>query len=65
MCENNPAIKCNCSMTTCERHGKCCECVANHVGKNNFPACFFSEEAEAKGRSFEILLEDRGVRIVG
>lgn len=52
-------LKCNCTYD-CKRHGKCCECIAHHVSHNNFPACFFSDEAEKTfDRSFEVLKKDR------
>ncbi|MCL2630770.1 MAG: hypothetical protein FWD49_04530 [Firmicutes bacterium] len=54
-------IKCNCTCP-CPRRGRCCECLAYHVGRGNFPACFFSTEAEAKhNRSLETLLQDRNI----
>jgi hypothetical protein len=58
-CQNNQAIKCSCTYP-CDKHGKCCECVAYHLRVGGFPACFFSQEAEAKyDRSFEALKKDR------
>ena len=30
---------CSCPNTGCKNHGRCCECVANHVGKGNTPLC--------------------------
>jgi hypothetical protein len=59
-CQYNIAIKCPCTYYSCSKHGKCCECVANHSQANEFPACFFSKEAEAKyDRSYEALKKDR------
>jgi hypothetical protein len=58
-CQQNKAIECPCTYP-CEKHGKCCECVAYHLRSGAFPACFFSKEAEAKyDRSFEALVRDR------
>ena len=58
-CEYNEAIKCSCTYS-CSRHGKCCECVSRHQSVGEFPACFFSAEAEKKyDRSFEALMRDR------
>jgi len=58
-CENNKAIKCTCTYP-CGKHGKCCECIAYHQRMGEFPACFFSREAEARyDRSFEALKRDR------
>ncbi|MGI6152928.1 MAG: hypothetical protein ACOYJB_03715 [Christensenellaceae bacterium] len=53
--------KLSCACTSgCEKSGTCCECVRNHRSKGQFPACFFSKEAEAKyDRSFEALVADR------
>ena len=33
---NNP---CPCKSTTCDKHGRCCECVANHKKQGNLPVC--------------------------
>lgn len=58
-CEHNKAIQCPCTYD-CSRHGKCCECVAHHAPHGEFPACFFSKEAEkAYDRSFNALVKDR------
>ena len=58
-CQYNNAIVCPCTYS-CAKHGKCCECVAYHQQMGEFPACFFSKEAEAKyDRSFEALIRDR------
>ena len=61
-CEINDNINCPCTHA-CEKHGKCCMCVANHVSKDGFPACFFSLEGQEKyDRSFESLVLDRSNR---
>jgi hypothetical protein len=59
-CKQNQNKKtCACTYG-CERSGKCCECIRYHRNRNEFPACFFSKEAEATyDRSFEKLVEDR------
>ena len=58
-CEHNKTIKCACTYS-CSRHGKCCECVAYHTRKSEFPACCFSEKAERSyDRSFAALVNDR------
>jgi hypothetical protein len=31
--------KCPCPHTDCERHGICCECIAFHKAREEFPAC--------------------------
>ena len=61
-CQQNTVMECNCTYSSCPRHGKCCECLANHTGKGEFPACFFSKEGEALyDRSFACLIKDRGM----
>jgi len=58
-CENNSSMKCPCTYN-CANRGKCCACLANHVQNGEFPACFFSKEAEMKyDRSYRALIEDR------
>lgn len=58
-CSNNQNIKCNCTYP-CVRKGKCCECVAYHRQREEIPACFFSDKAEATyDRSLEALIKDR------
>ena len=59
MCEYNDTIKCTCHNTGCEFFAKCCECVAKHRDKGQFPGCFYSPEYVTKGRSYELLVEDR------
>ncbi len=57
-CEKNNNIKCPCTYS-CPKHGKCCECIRHHL-PNQFPACFFSKEAEATyDRSLSCLVNDR------
>ncbi|MCL2878493.1 MAG: DUF6485 family protein [Acidobacteria bacterium] len=59
-CETNTSMECNCTYR-CDKHGKCCECIAYHVRGGEFPACFFSAEAEKTyDRSFSALMKDRG-----
>ncbi|MDR0331060.1 MAG: DUF6485 family protein [Chitinispirillales bacterium] len=59
-CASNVSMKCPCTYS-CPRRGKCCECLAYHHGAGEFPACFFSKEAEAAyDRGFAALKKDRG-----
>ncbi|MDR0325797.1 MAG: DUF6485 family protein [Oscillospiraceae bacterium] len=59
-CEHNKSMKCTCTYN-CPRRGKCCECIAYHLKGGEFPACFFSEEAEKSyDRSLSRLMKDRG-----
>ncbi len=34
---------CSCPSTSCENHGKCCDCVANHQKMGNLPMCMRKE----------------------
>lgn len=38
-------MACTCTYS-CEKRGKCCECVAYHRSRKELPGCFFSKEAE-------------------
>ncbi len=54
------SVKCACTYLNCSRHGKCCECIAYHNAKNEFPGCLFSKEGEKEwNRSFDALVKDR------
>jgi hypothetical protein len=33
---------CACAGTDCERHGRCCECVAYHRDRGQLPSCLKS-----------------------
>jgi len=37
-CPNQINDICPCT-ADCERHGRCCECLRNHLANNNLPAC--------------------------
>ena len=37
-------LPCTCKSTDCERHGKCCECVAHHRAQGNLPRCLRPEK---------------------
>jgi len=38
--------RCTCTYAGCEKHGRCCECVAFHRAAEELPACFFTKEEE-------------------
>ncbi|KPJ55129.1 hypothetical protein AMJ47_01250 [Parcubacteria bacterium DG_72] len=51
---------CPCTYPGCEKKGLCCECIRYHMGKDELPACYFSEEAEKTyDRSFKKFIEDK------
>ena len=37
-CECSNRHACTCTKE-CERHGRCCDCVAHHISLGNLPAC--------------------------
>jgi len=52
--------ECPCTYPSCTRNGKCCECVKYHSSAGEFPACFFSKDAEKSyDRSYRKLREDK------
>ncbi len=38
-CEFSEDVECPCKKTSCVNHGKCCDCVKRHRGKEYLPAC--------------------------
>ena len=58
-CETNKSMSCPCTYS-CDKHGKCCACIAYHQRSGEFPACFFSQAAEKNyDRSYRALCRDR------
>ena len=47
-CENleTNLKNCNCTYVSCEKRGKCCECIRSHRLRGELPACFFPPEVE-------------------
>jgi len=37
---------CGCTYVSCERRGKCCECLRYHKERNELPGCLFPPEIE-------------------
>ncbi len=53
-------VVCSCTYPTCEKQGKCCECVAFHREKGEIPGCFFTKEGEALWkRDLDTFINDR------
>jgi hypothetical protein len=53
-------VVCSCTYPTCEKHGKCCECVAFHRERGEIPGCFFTKEGEAFWkRDLDTFINDR------
>ncbi len=49
--------KCTCTFS-CDRKGKCCECVAYHRNHGEIPGCFFPRDKEKTGnRSVSFFIE--------
>ncbi len=56
-CDNK--VKCTCTYP-CDKHGKCCKCVAYHRRKGEIPGCFFSGKIEKTyDRSVDCLYRDK------
>jgi len=50
---------CNCTFS-CDKKGKCCDCIAYHRRLGELPACYFPEDIERTGeRSVEDYLRCR------
>ncbi|HAH31225.1 MAG TPA: cytosolic protein [Elusimicrobia bacterium] len=59
-CLNSKAnlAHCNCTYTSCDRKGNCCECLQYHRRNNELPACFFPNDVEKTyDRSYERFIE--------
>jgi hypothetical protein len=41
----NNLKNCNCTYS-CDKKGKCCECVSYHRDREELPACYFSDQKE-------------------
>jgi hypothetical protein len=53
--------RCTCTYSPCPRHGKCCECLAYHLGNRELPGCCFPPEVEKTyDRSFERFVRTQG-----
>jgi len=37
---------CRCTYASCEKRGKCCECIRYHMERNELPGCLFPQEIE-------------------
>ncbi|MDH5448834.1 MAG: DUF6485 family protein [Candidatus Bathyarchaeota archaeon] len=37
---------CNCTYPSCDKKGKCCECIRFHRERNELPSCLFPSEVE-------------------
>ncbi|NIR86089.1 hypothetical protein GWO13_00340 [Candidatus Bathyarchaeota archaeon] len=37
---------CRCTYLSCERRGRCCECIRYHKRRNELPGCLFPPEIE-------------------
>jgi len=53
--------KCTCTYTSCDKKGKCCECLSYHWKHRELPGCLFPPEAEKTyDRSLKKFLEIYG-----
>jgi hypothetical protein len=45
---------CACTYTSCDKRGKCCECIRSHLKRKELPGCCFPPDVEnTYDRSFE------------
>ena len=52
------AERCTCTALTCSRRGKCCECLAAHLSKQQLPGCCFPADVEKTyDRSFAAFIK--------
>jgi hypothetical protein len=50
---------CNCTFS-CDKKGKCCDCIAYHRKLGELPACYFPADIERRGeRTVEAYLRCR------
>ncbi len=55
-CTNS--VNCTCTYTSCDKHGKCCECVEYHLQMKQLPGCCFPPEVEKTyDRSFRKFIQ--------
>jgi len=49
---------CNCTYTSCDKHGICCECIQYHLRMKQLPACCFPNDVEKTyDRSFKKFID--------
>jgi hypothetical protein len=46
MSQCSSTVNCTCTYSTCDKHGKCCECIAYHLRMDQLPACCFPPNVE-------------------
>lgn len=39
-------LRCNCTYESCDKKGKCCECINYHWQRRELPACLFPDNVE-------------------
>lgn len=63
MKKNCPNLKknmshCNCSYSSCDKTGLCCQCLDYHRQNRELPACFFPDDVEKTwDRSFRKFID--------
>ena len=55
--EARNARACKCTYTSCDKRGKCCECLRSHLEKRELPGCCFPADVEKTyDRSFDAFI---------
>ncbi|MHA1785434.1 MAG: DUF6485 family protein [Candidatus Helarchaeota archaeon] len=50
--------KCTCTYMSCDKRGKCCECIAYHRKRGELPGCLFPPDKEKTyDRSIEFFIK--------
>ncbi len=52
---------CTCPHNSCDKYGLCCDCIRNHLAKQQLPGCCFPPEAEACDHSFKAFVNAWGL----
>ena len=58
-CPNQEENRKDCACTySCEKRGRCCECLKSHLSKRQLPGCCFPPDVEKTyDRSFERFIQ--------
>ncbi|MDP8234313.1 MAG: DUF6485 family protein [Candidatus Saelkia tenebricola] len=58
-CKKEDNLKnCNCSYSSCDKKGVCCECIKYHRDRAELPGCYFSlSDEKTYDRSIEYFIK--------
>jgi hypothetical protein len=56
--QNENMKDCACTYSSCDKRGKCCECIRSHLKRRELPGCCFPPDVERTyDRSFERFIQ--------